>query len=262
MIDAVVSSAAALVLALGTMPDADGGRVLVAQRTAPVAAVGALLNSDDGRRCTAFVVRSTTHDLIMTAAHCVSSTGGGLRFAPAYEGNSRPYGTWTVKKAYVDARWLTRQDEDVDYAVLEVAPRSFDGDEKNIEDVTGGFALGLTHSGAAQLQPRVRVTGYNNSDETPVGCAPLLAATDRTDPAIQCGGLSTGTSGSPWVASSGRGDATVNIVRGLTGGFEQGGCSDNVSYSPPLTPSARTLLSRAETGGPGDTLPRPDDPGC
>lgn len=261
MIDAVLSSAAALVLTVGTMADAEGGRALHAHDSAPVAAVGTLMNGDDERMCTAFVVKSASHDLIMTAAHCVSGTAAGLHFVPAYDGNSRPQGTWTVTKAYAERAWVEHQDEDADYVVLEVAPRTVSGGVKNIEDVTGGLTLGLSGSGGAQPGPRIQVTGYNNADEAPIGCAPHMVR-DKGYPAFQCGGFSSGTSGSPWVVETRHGGKTVDTVRGLTSGYKQGGCSDNLSYSAPLTSSTRSLVARAEAGGTGDTMPSPADPGC
>ena len=46
--------------------------------------------------CTASVIASRTGDLVITAAHCLSGTGAGWRFAPGYDNGAEPYGSWKV----------------------------------------------------------------------------------------------------------------------------------------------------------------------
>ena len=65
---------------------------------------------------------------------------------------------------------------------------------------------------------------------------------------------SDGTSGAPWVSGS--------TVIGVIGGFEGGGCTENLSYSAPFDEHTAQLLARAEAGGPGDTAPADFDDTC
>src|SRR5579859_8029263 len=57
-----------------------------AQPSAGLPTVGPLFANGLGRphTCTAKVVHSARHDLLLTAAHCVPSSGGSLLFVPGY----------------------------------------------------------------------------------------------------------------------------------------------------------------------------------
>ena len=71
--------------------------------------------------------------------------------------------------------------------------------------------------------------------------------TDSGFPSLACEGLVGGTSGAPWVSGT--------TVTGVIGGLEGGGCAENVSYSAPFDERTAQLLTRADAGGPGDTVP-------
>ncbi|MCW2597625.1 MAG: Trypsin, partial [Jatrophihabitans sp.] len=49
--------------------------------------------------CSASVVRSAGHDLVLTAAHCVYGTGLATEFAPGFHDGVSPYGVWAVRRA-------------------------------------------------------------------------------------------------------------------------------------------------------------------
>jgi hypothetical protein len=84
----------------------------------------------------------------------------------------------------------------------------------------------------------VTVSGYPGSRETPLTCTNRPRSYSRTQQRIDCPGLSGGTSGSPWVNGFGE-------VVGVLGGHEQGGATDDISYSVVLGAEAAALYRRA-----------------
>src|SRR4051812_29743107 len=106
--------------------------------------------------CTASVVRSASGDVIMTAAHCVTGTGTGYRFAPGYHDGKTPYGVWSVTAAYGDPAWIARQDPHRDWAFLVVSDRQVSGQARSLQSVTGANRL----AGTAATGSRVTVIGY------------------------------------------------------------------------------------------------------
>lgn len=200
------------------------------------ARVGALFEADrrsalaGGHFCTASVVHSVHRDLIVSAAHCLDDDGD-LVFVPGYRDGRAPYGVWAVHRSFLPDGWAKGQDEDSDvaFAVLE------DRGGKGVEDVVGGnrFVAGMATGATA-----VTITGYPNSGEVPVSCTNKPTAHSPTQQRIECPGLSGGTSGSPWV----NGDREVV---GILGGHEEGGSTDDVSYSVVLGKEAAELYRDA-----------------
>jgi hypothetical protein len=206
--------------------------------------------------CSASVIRSRHHDVIMTAAHCLDEgSGSGYAFAPAYHGGTAPYGVWHTTAAYAAKKWVARGgDTHRDFVFLTVAPRTINGKREQIQDVVGGYGLG--HGGNAGQ--RVRITGYPLG----VGGRPITCKTrvflHKGYPASRCHGYADGTSGGPWVAGRGRHRHVVGDISGL----HQGGCSPKRVYSTQLGRPARTVLNRAEHHHRPSSMPaRPSD-GC
>lgn len=197
--------------------------------------------------CSASVIHSPGHNLVITAAHCVYGNGFGIEFAPGYSDGAMPYGVWSVRNAYVDPAWKSDRDPKFDVAVLELAARA----GRNVEDVTGPAPrLGR----APQLGARVTVDGYvAGSGGTPITCHAPVRYTHRY-PRFGCRGYADGVSGGPWLAA-GR-------VVGVTGGLHQGGCTPSISYSAPFGRRVAALLARARAGGPGDAVPLAGPDGC
>lgn len=222
-----------------------------------VPAVGALFTGavdSGGHSCSGSVLRSTSHDLVLTAAHCVSGDGSGMLFVPAYDEGHEPYGVWKVTAAYAERAWLTSQDPRADYVILRVAPQSRDTSGTDVEDLTGGYALGS----AAPIGAQVRVTGYSSGeDDDPITCDARVGRLSGF-PSFNCHNFVDGTSGSPWLK---RDDNTTQVV-GIIGGWHQGGCTEETSTSSPFGPAIAALLARAEAAGHGDDLPAPGPDGC
>jgi V8-like Glu-specific endopeptidase len=206
-------------------------------------AVGALFTVTASGRlgrhfCSASVVHSRNGDLVMTAAHCLAgrAIGGarGIVFVPGFHRGQAPHGRWKVTDAFVDRAWAADRDPDDDYAFL-IARRPGPA----LEKVTGAETLGIG------LPPqRVTVIGYPDAADRPVTCTGRARVFHRTQLVFRCAGYPDGTSGGPFLArvdqDSGRG-----TVMGVIGGFQQGGATPDVSYSPRLTARARTLYHQA-----------------
>lgn len=201
------------------------------------ARVGALFNGDleGGHFCTASVVRSRGRDLILTAAHCLSGDGDtDVVFVPGYRGGKAPYGLWRVTRTFVPGAWSDRADEDSDFAFAVVAPNPSKGG-RELEDVVGANVF---VSGRATGVSDVVVTGYPNVLDAPLTCINRPTVHSSTQQRIECPDFTDGTSGSPWVDGEGE-------VVGVLGGFEQGGSTDDVSYSAVLGTVAAALYREA-----------------
>lgn len=197
--------------------------------------------------CTAAVLHSSTHDLIITAAHCVlDGTGAAVDFAPGYRDGVSPRGIWAVRQVYVDSAWRDRQDPQHDVAILRVAAHG----DTEIEDVTGGDVLGH----APLPGTSVEVTGYvAGSGGTALRCSTHTYDTQGF-PSVDCPGFADGVSGGPWMHG--------RQLVGVTGGRHQGGCTPDTSYSAAFGRAVVHLLARAEAGGRADTAPLPGSDGC
>jgi hypothetical protein len=240
-----ISGVALLAAALAQQP-AGAADTPAAHETAPVPTVGTLFYPSVlglfatlrlPHFCSASVVHSTGHDLVVTAAHCVYGTGPTIEFAPGYDDGATPYGVWTVRHLYVDPAWKATRDPRHDVAILQLAPRG----GRDVEDVVGANPLGVAQPGAD-----VTVLGYRlGSGGRPLTCTNELYETDGY-PSIDCTGFTDGTSGGPWL----QGGSVVGVV----GGLWQGGCAD-AEYSTPFGGDTFTLLHRAESGTGGDATP-------
>lgn len=213
-------SASAAAVDAGTGPL---GVTVTAAATARSARVGALFvagrgdHPRGGHFCTASVVHSPRHDLVVTAAHCLDGKTEQLVFVPGYRDGVAPYGVWTVARWFLPQGWTAGRDEDSDVAFAVVDRRGGEG----VEDVVGGnrFAAGTVTGATA-----VTLTAYLNSREEPVSCTDLPRPDHRTQQRVSCPGLGGGSSGSPWVNGDGQ-------VVGVLGGHEHGGATADVSYS-------------------------------
>lgn len=203
-----------------------------------------------GHDCTASVVASPAHDLLLTAAHCVYGLATGWSFVPGYDQGRKPYGVWHVVAAYVDHAWQTDQDPQHDFAVLRVARK----DGFGVQDVVGANVL----AAAPKTGSRILDVAYNAGvNDQPIRCRPRVYYTAGF-PSFNCHGYVGGSSGSPWLQRIGH----HTYVRGIIGGLHQGGCYEYTSYSSRFRWSMYALLLRAARGGIGDIAPIPGGDGC
>jgi hypothetical protein len=190
--------------------------------------------------CSGAVLDSAGGDLILTAAHCIADRADAS-FVAGFNNNASHESIWHVDAVYLDSRWLQNQDPVADYAIARV---SRDGGGTIQAQAGGGLRMGL----APKPGTVVTVTGYPMGDGGgPVGCRAPTVKPKQGFPSLPCEGMVDGLSGAPWITGS--------TVMGLIGGLDGGGCEDESSYSPPFDEATTRLLTRAETGGPGDEPP-------
>ena len=203
--------------------------------------VGAIfLDGGNQHVCTGAVVHSARGNLVMTAAHCLARASQ-IAFAPGFGGDAPPTDLWTADAVYLAPRWIANKDPRADYAIARV-----NSDHGGTVESHIGLALSLGM--APPSGSRVTVVGYPSGvGGSPIGCQASTGVTDTGFPSLACEGLVGGTSGAPWVSGT--------TVTGLIGGLEGGGCAENVSYSAPFDEHTSQLLTRADAGGPGDTVP-------
>ena len=197
------------------------------------AKVGALFNGAvkaGNHFCTASVVHSPTKNLLLTAAHCLSSSGT-VTFAPGYRDGTAPYGSWKVIEVHTTTGWDRSKDQDEDFAVLEVAATG----GREIEDVVGANPLGTGEAFTSQ----VRMTGYPDSGETPITCVNATTRKGTYQRAIDCPAYTGGTSGGPWIST------TTGAVIGLIGGYQEGGDTPDTSYSAYFDHTVASLYATA-----------------
>jgi V8-like Glu-specific endopeptidase len=193
-----------------------------------IPAVGALFamnGSSLGQHfCTASVVASPRQDLLITAAHCLSTVPAQqMAFVPGYNGGQHPYGIWRVAKVFVDQAWTTGASQDDDVAFLQVQ-RNRAGTP--IQAVTGAEQLGV---GWGPVQ-WVRAIGYPGDQERPLTCQARTSAASSTQMEFDCAGYTNGTSGGPFLThiSPSTGEGTII---GVIGGLQLGGDTAGVSYA-------------------------------
>src|SRR5439155_875275 len=85
--------------------------------------------------------------------------------------------------------------------------------------------------GSAGTGALVRVIGYPDGAQQPVWCAGLTKAFSPTQLEFDCGGYTNGTSGGPFLAGVSASSGQGTII-GVIGGYQQGGDTPQVSYSP------------------------------
>ena len=205
--------------------------------------VGALFEHDasGAHFCTASVVDSPGQDLLITAAHCISNGDGSgyksdIVFIPGYNDGATPYGIWTPGRLLVAPQWANSADPAFDVGFIVLQPH----DGENIEQVLGANQLGYDTG----YQYRVRVTGYPSSAGTPITCVNWTSMESATQLEFDCDGYTGGTSGSPWVTGFDPRTRTGTIV-GVIGGYQEGGDTPSVSYSPYLGSGIYQLYEQA-----------------
>lgn len=201
-----------------------------AQTTPAALRVGALFEHDasGAHFCTASVVASPGEDLLVTAAHCISNGDGSgyksdIVFIPGYNNGAAPYGIWTPARLLVAPQWANSADPDFDVGFIVLQPHN----GENIQQVLGADQLGYDTG----YQYQVRVTGYPTSAGTPITCVNRTSKESATQLEFDCDGFTGGTSGSPWVTGFDPRTRTGTIV-GVIGGYQEGGDTPSVSYSP------------------------------
>ena len=214
--------------------------------------VGALFSSADGSLngefCTAAVVDSPGRDLLLTAAHCVVAPGSGkatgdLMFVPGYDADRAPYGRWRVREAVVDTRWARHGDPDYDVAFLTTVPMDRPG---RVQDAVGAEHIGF---GPLPGQTPVVSVGYPWHGPRPVHCRNRLRRRSGSQLEFDCPGMPRGTSGSPLLTGVDATGSGTGTAVGVIGGYQAGGVTDDISYSPYFGPGIASVYRNALAQG-------------
>lgn len=211
---------------------------------------------DQDHSCTASVIDSPTHDLIITAAHCLTGTAVGWQFAPGYDSGRMPFGIWTVVHAYLPPGWSGDQQPRDDVAILQLAGKTVEGQEVGVQNLVGANLLG----GAPAPDTLITDVAYDaGTNDRPISCT---TKSNRTSgyPGFNCRGYVSGSSGSPWL--SGLPGSRLRVVRGVVGGLYQGGCYDYTSYSAPFGADIAKVYLRAVARQHPDSAPASGSDGC
>ena len=204
-------------------------------------------NAGTGHFCSASVVNSPHHNVVLTAAHCVYNDVNlktPIWFLPDFA-NGKPndtYGRWQVSKVIISGNYRHLASSPYDYAFLVLKP--FKGG--NAQDRTGAL-IPLANIGP--LDTPVTIAGYNNNMASlswcgsqvniarPGGVSYLYGKCGRsgTDPE----GLDNGTSGGPFIENG-----TKRVI-GIMGGYLQGGPDPWNEYSAWFQGDFVNLYNRA-----------------
>jgi hypothetical protein len=202
--------------------------------------VGALFTGGLGgtHYCTASVVDSPEGNMIVTAAHCLSGADQDKVFVPGYRDGTAPLGVWQIASTVEDPDWTANGDADVDVAFALLKPL----DGRTVEQAVGANRIAVDEG----FDHLVTITGYPDVSEEPITCSNLVDRFSGSQMRIDCTGYSDGTSGSPWLIP-GQGGPTGDegTVVGVIGGFEEGGYTDDISYSSYFGDRVATLYRAA-----------------
>ncbi|KOV60602.1 hypothetical protein ADK64_29830 [Streptomyces sp. MMG1121] len=220
--------------------------------------------------CTASVVRSPGHNLVLTAGHCL---GRNAAFVPEYDhtkpAGDQPYGIWPVGDWFRDSQYASDRsaNSDLDYAFASLNENG----GRDVQDVVGANSLAPTPG----FVNKVTVIGYPmvkyDSQDRAFHCSDVwttpLPAYNQMQ--IDCAGMWGGVSGGPWFSKFDSSGDTGEII-GNVGGLLQGGPdvkTDNplynrITYSPLHGDRFFQLYDDAQKGlhtdhGPYDQPPLP-----
>jgi hypothetical protein len=192
--------------------------------------VGAVFSSKNGQPAnhfaTAFVVSSESGSILMSAAHILlNRNAADLLFIPGYAQGRAPHGIWPIRESYVTADWQKGQNIDDDFCFLKV--------NADVQSSVGSLSL-LTGASPQTCE----VVGYPDEMNGPVhATVPAAWYVPEQQLVFDCGGYPNGTSGSPWIVK--------DSAYGLIGGYQQGGASPNISYSPYFGDNVQALYDTA-----------------
>ena len=203
--------------------------------------VGALFSGSisSGHYCTANVVDSPSGDIIVAAAHCLANGANSTdTFIPAYRDGTAPYGVWHLTDVVESSAWTSDQDPDDDVAFAVVAPLN----GQSLESVVGSYTLDTDGVSTGQVQ----LTGYPSSSDEPISCSGDSSGFSATQLQVYCTNYTSGTSGSGWITDYDPTTGSGSLV-GVIGGYETGGDTPDVSYSPLFGSEVRALYDQALT---------------
>ena len=167
------------------------------------------------RWCSATVVPSASHSVVLTAAHCLYDGrrwSRRLLFVPAFPDGRRRFGAWRSRSAVVPQPWHRTRNRNFDYGAVRLRRSA----GRSVGDVVGEQSLALN-------QPRRLVfhaVGYPESQRHGDGMWVCSSHYGYSVPdlgpgpppsAIGCD-MDLGASGGPWLIQDAAGSVFVNSV--------------------------------------------------
>jgi V8-like Glu-specific endopeptidase len=195
--------------------------------------------------CSATVIPSGSHKVILTAGHCIFNKKRGfadrVAFIPGYFAAHAAHGFWVGRDVVTNGEWVHKTNEKFDYAAVRVY-----GPQGAVGKVVGESGLAIN----AGRRHRELALGYPfNRGRTEImwACASRLIGEDPFDHgrgkkniAIGCD-MSHGSSGGSWeIRRKGR-----YYVNSVTSYFYASPRFDKILFGPYLTKHARKVIHRA-----------------
>ena len=169
--------------------------------------------SGAGYICSASLIK---RGIVVTAAHCVANWGkqqfySGWQFIPGYRNGTAPYGTWTVKQAWVLTAYYNGTDgcavagivcpDDVAVLILNTQAGAYAG------TTTGWFGYwyggGFTSNGLTQITQLGYPAGLNNDNFMERTDSYGYISSSNSNNTVIGSNMNGGSSGGPWVANFG-----------------------------------------------------------
>jgi len=187
--------------------------------------------------CSASLIK---RGIVVTAAHCVANYGksqfySGWQFVPAYRNGSGPYGTWTVRQAFVLTAYYNGTDNCAQYGVVcpdDVAVLVLNTQNSAYVGTTVGwfgywYGGGFTSNGLTQITQLGYPVGLNNAVYMERNDSYGYKSSSNSNNTIIGSNMNGGSSGGPWLVnfglpytltgeSNGSGYSFTNAVVGVT----------------------------------------------
>ena len=201
--------------------------------------------------CSATVVPSRSHQVILTAGHCIFDKKRGfaddVAFIPAAYGQNIPYGFWLGTKIVTTRQWVKSKSRKNDYAAIKVVSR-----RGAVGNVVGEIGLALN---ADIKKQKVLALGYPSNlggAQIMWGCYsrilgrdPFLRRKGGKRPIAMGCNMSYGCSGGSWAIQRPNGRYYVNSVSSY---FYTPDRYKNLLFGPYLGKKTKGVIAQANKG--------------
>jgi V8-like Glu-specific endopeptidase len=196
--------------------------------------------------CSGSAVNSQNRDLVLTAGHCVHEGPGSFAtnwaFVPAYDNNSRPYGTFTARTLLTTNRWQRQGDFNVDVGFAVMNPL----DGRDLVDTVGGQGIAFNQSRGALMHAFGYPAAPPYDGQRLIYCSGAVQQDTNgrtTTQGMPCT-MTGGSSGGPWFLGfdESTGVGTLNSVNS----FKYTNVAD-VMWGPYFGNTIQSLYNSAQT---------------
>lgn len=220
--------------------------------------------------CSASLIK---RGIVVTAAHCVANFGknqfySGWQFVPGYRNGSAPFGTWTVKQAWVKTAYLNGTDSCAVAGVVctdDVAVLILNTQNGGYPGTTTGW-LGYFYGGGFTSNSLTEVTqlgypaGLDNAAYMERNDSQGYISSSNSNNTIIGSNMNGGSSGGPWIANFGLPSAltgesngsfpNANVVIGVTSWGYTSNAPKEQGAAPFTSKNIQSLITSACTATP------------